>query len=299
MPASLTQASRDVLEAYRGHLESLQRKSPRTVENYANAARDFLAHLESSESPLEFRVGAVRAFLRRDARRLSPSTQALKVSALRHFLAWAEKRGTLSEALRNSLARELVRPKLPKKLPDVVDEEDLPLLRKHLERRPWREQLLFELLYGSGLRISEALNLPPKAWKRTKDGARVLLKGKGNKERLVPLPPQTAELLEREGRTIGKEGLWGAKASPQRLRTWVKDWALATPLSEQGQRLHPHKLRHSIATHLLRRGAQLPEIQKLLGHSRLTTTERYTHLQLDDLIRAYDNAFPLKKGKKL
>ena len=164
-----------------------------------------------------------------------------------------------------------------------------------------RDYCLAELLYGSGLRISEALDLNIG---RLGEGAAVRIRGKGGKERLVPLTSacQTSlhRWLEKRGE-VAKEGesalFVGARGGRLNRREAQR---IVTRLCEEAglpQSVSPHALRHSFATHLLEGGADLRSVQELMGHSRLSTTQRYTHLSLQHLMQVYDSAHPLAKKK--
>lgn len=275
------------LAEFARHLAHVRRRSPRTVAAYVDVVTRLLAN-RAPTSQLELAPGDVSAFLRDASRRLAPASQAQWASALKHFLNWGARQGYFPA----SLAREAVRPRVAKKLIAVVDEEDLPLLTKVIDARPPTERLLFELLYGSGLRISEAASFTRARVDLAAGTARVL--GKGRKERLVPLTAKAVALLAERPAAAAHvwEGLVPEKSIVRTLRSWVATWDRLCALDERTGKLHPHKLRHSLATHLLRRGAKLPEIQRLLGHASLSTTERYTHLDVDDLLRIYDKSFP-------
>lgn len=256
------------------------------MEAYVDVVARLLADSDPAEA-LALEAGHVGNFLREASRRLAASSQAQWASALKSFLTWTARQGWVP----HTLAREVTRPRVGKKLVAVVDEEDLPLLLKVLETRPAPERLLFELLYGSGLRISEAASLGRDQVDLKSATARI--RGKGRKERIVPLTRRAVQLIYESpaGPTIWT-GLVPAKSAVRTLRAWVDGWDRRCALDERTGKLHPHKLRHSLATHLLRRGAKLPEIQRLLGHSALSTTERYTHLDVEDLLRIYDRSFP-------
>ncbi len=275
-------SSAPIVKSFANYLQLQRRKSLRTVERYSEILNAFFAFLGEPKAPTQaIQEDSLRAYCR-SLKKLSPATQAQAVSALKTFLRWAEN----EKLVPAHLDRFLVRPKVPKKVIRIVEEEDLSLLVKTLETRPKPEKLLFELLYGSGLRISEAAQIQFKDYS-ARQGL-LCVHGKGKKERSVPLTHRACELLQ-ENDILDN---WPRKAKA--LRAWVKIWQKLCPL--EGESLHPHKLRHSIASHLLRRGAKLPHIQKLLGHERLGTTERYTHLNTEDLVKAYDKAFPkLKK----
>jgi integrase/recombinase XerC len=235
----------------------------------------------------------IRNHLREASQELNASSQAQKVSALRCFLTYLTNEKLCSQ----ECLRPLERPRTPKKLIEVLPEDTLKFLQNILqEKRPAEEVLLFELLYGSGLRISEAASLRWKQFPQNnteKHSLEVL--GKGRKRRVVPLTSSAIKAAQSfRGSSSPEDAVFPHNI--RSLRRWVENWALLIPESEL--RLHPHLLRHSIASHLLRRGAHLPEIQRLLGHSKLSTTERYTHLNVDDLIRIYDQSFAKAKAPK-
>lgn len=211
------------------------------------------------------------------------------VSALKSFLEWLGRNGYPVAA---TAAASITRPRVPRNLIHVIDEEDLRALVRFLNERPLTERVLFGLLYGSGLRISEAAGLRWEDMRLAQAECRV--EGKGGKQRSIPLTPATVrdlkKLKDSSASATAKSEIWGKPVSVRELRRWVEKWDAGLMLPE-GHHLHPHKLRHSLATHLLNRGASLPRIRKLLGHARLTTTERYTHLSLEDLLKAYDKAF--------
>lgn len=276
-----------IVKDYAEYLRLQQKRSANTVLAYTEIAGRLLQFSGTAPSLRKvLDAETLSAFFRQSSRQLSASSQALWVSACRNFLRWLAEKGEIEAGLESTLYR----PKLARKLTTVFDEEDLPLLLKCLEERPFEERLLFELLYGSGLRISEALQLQYSQIDLAQGTFWVL--GKGNKKRFLPLSPGAQELLATP--KIKQGSIWSRAYSPRALRHWVEAWGKRAALADKAGRLHPHKLRHSIATHLLRRGARLPQIQKLLGHSQLSTTERYTHLSVEDLMRVYDLSFPTK-----
>jgi len=297
-PSEITAQLRKILDDYTRYLSFQKQRSPRTVEAYVHIASVFASsHLSFGPDPF-IEAGALRFFIRDISQKLSATSQAQWASALKNFILWLHEQ---FENIPRTLLREIQRPKIPKKLIQVFDEPDLKSLRKNLAVRPKQEQLLFELLYGSALRISEAHSLELKnvLWEENF----LIVRGKGKKTRKVPLTSKAVELLTYFSNSLNKsETIWG-KASVRVLKYWLLRWEkfflLPKTSSTNSPKLRPHRLRHSLATHLLRRGAKLPQIQKLLGHRSLSTTEKYTHLVQDDLIRAYDLAFPqLKKKKK-
>jgi len=291
MDPSLSPTSQ-IVKDFEDYLKLQRRKSLRTCEAYTDVARRFLNSLGELSAPALWQgveIDSIRSFFREARKKLSASSQAQWSSALKSFLAWAASRGYL----RKDLDKCISRPQVPRPLIEIFSEEDLPLLVKTLATRPPEEQLLFELLYGSGLRISEAHSLELKNLRPTQKILKIM--GKGKKERFVPLTPQALRLL---ASFKGQSSPWPNSLSVRKMRSWVDRWGKHSLLGDGNGHLHPHKLRHSIASHLLRRGAKLPQIQKLLGHERLSTTERYTHLSAEDLMRIYDQSFPKKLRKE-
>ncbi len=272
-----------LLTHFARYLKLQLHRSPRTVAAYVDVAGRYLASYR-------FETGSIRMFLREAAPGLAPSSQAQWASAMKNFLNWILREK--NHPIDPKLLKEISRPRVAKKLIQIIDEEDLPLLLKTLETRPLTEKLLFELLMGSGLRISEAQGLRWDQIDLIQSEARVL--GKGAKIRRTPLTTQACLILHQLKPTRNSErpSIWPKQESVRTLRRWVENWGKFSLLNERTGNLHPHKLRHSLASHLLRRGARLPQIQKLLGHSHLSTTERYTHLNPEDMLRIYDLCFP-------
>ncbi len=245
-------------------------------------------------------IYALRGWLGQLARTHAPSSVARKIAAVRTWMRWLHKRGHLAKNPASELATPKVRRPMPTFLSvDAASEvmeapkDDVPGLR---------DRALLELLYGSGLRVSEAagLNLADVEL----GGARVRVVGKGNKERVVPLGSKClaalrAYLAVRDELGPAKE-LRALFLSPRGRRLGVR--AIQEKVHTYGALgagradLHPHALRHTFATHLLDGGADLRAIQELLGHSSLSTTQRYTHVSTDHLLKAYDGAHPLAKA---
>ncbi|HUJ29685.1 MAG TPA: tyrosine-type recombinase/integrase, partial [Candidatus Acidoferrum sp.] len=195
--------------------------------------------------------------------------------------------------------RLLRTPRAPKKLPDVMTTEQANALLDgvaagKLERpHPARDLAILELLYGSGIRVSELVGLNLDDIDRTERWLRV--RGKGRKERQVPFGGKAADALERylEERTSRENALFlnhrGGRLTDRGVRGIIKLYAT---LIAGDSSLHPHSFRHAFATHLLGDGADLRSIQELLGHARLSTTQKYTQVSLTDLMATYDKAHP-------
>ena len=197
-------------------------------------------------------------------------------------------------------ARVLRTPKIPKTLPQVMSIEQTNALvdgvaADNLERpHPARDVAILELLYGCGLRVSELVGLSLEDLDQTERWLRV--RGKGRKERQVPYGGKAAAALERYLAVRGasrETALFlnhrGGRLTDRGVRGIVKLYAT---LIAGDSSIHPHSFRHAFATHLLSDGADLRAIQELLGHSRLSTTQKYTQVSLTDLMAVYDRAHP-------
>lgn len=295
----MDQDSRD-LKAYLAYLGEIKKFSPHTVRAYAGDIRQFLAFLADNRLPAD-KAGA-RAFLAWVfARSRNKATAARKIYAVRSFYAYRQRRGTLE---RNPL-EGLSAPKQERRLPRVLGEEELAAFLDGLPEASFlelRNKALFEFLYATGLRVSELTGLRAGDLSLRDRLARVL--GKGRKERIVPFHDHAAALLERYLRRLRAEfpdagdlvfvNRRGGPLTPRSVERILK--AAFCLLSRSRADIHPHLLRHSFATHLLRRGANLRAIQELLGHSSLATTQKYTTLDLGDLMRAYRRFHPRDGG---
>jgi integrase/recombinase XerD len=226
----------------------------------------------------------------RRAEGLAPASQMRLLSALRGFYRFllAERRGPERDPTR--LAGKV---HLWKRLPEVLAPEECRALLDAPPESGWkglRDRALLALLYGSGLRVSEACGLRLGDLSLDMDPAILRVLGKGGKERLVPCGGEALRRLQQwidEGRASrGPETqvvLLSQRGRPlERSRAWglVRDWAREAGISK---RVHPHTLRHSCATHLLAGGGDLRMVQEFLGHADLRTTERYTHVEVDEL----------------
>jgi integrase/recombinase XerC len=225
-----------------------------------------------------------------------------KLAAVRSLFKFMLREG----AIEANIARLARTPKAPKKLPEVMTAEQTGQLldgvaANQLDRpHPARDRAIFELLYGCGVRVSELAGLDLDDLDRSENWIRV--RGKGRKERQVPLPGKAAEALDRylSERAIVREeravflNHRGSRLSSRGIHGIVKLYA--TVLNGDPS-IHPHSFRHAYATHLLADGADLRAIQELLGHARLSTTQKYTQVALTDLMAVYDKAHPKAKPR--
>src|SRR5690349_530238 len=329
---------------YLEYLRTVRNSSPHTVSNYGKDLRQFLIFLSPPRAtPPALRAvnhGMIREFVAHlHDHGLEKSSIARKLAALRSFFKYCVREGHLKE----SPARLVPTPKLPKRIPSVVSAEEMNGFLNHVagmvqgpvdgsivskklipkrEPRPVkksgpahteeglllrRDRALLELLYAAGLRVSEltGLNLLDVEQKE-----RILrVRGKGNKERIVPYGAKAQEALEKYW-PVREQLLKQTNGSNHNADTHTQ----AVFLNYAGRRLtqrsvgrivkkyvrlvnvnwdmHPHSMRHAFATHLLADGADLRAIQELLGHQSLSTTQRYTHASIRQLMDIYDKSHP-------
>jgi integrase/recombinase XerC len=276
--------------------------SPHTIEAYAADLRQFLEYLSPPETtppePAALDLLIIREWLAglyRD--QLAVVSIRRKLAAVRGLFRFMLREGVVPV----NVARLVRTPKAPQKLPEVMTAEQVNTLiddvaAGKLERPfPERDRAIFELLYGCGLRVSELAGLNLEDVDRSEGWLRV--RGKGRKERQVPLPGQAAAALERylTARPIVRDqhavflNHRGGRLTTRGIHTIVNLYA--TSLTSDPS-IHPHSFRHAYATHLLADGADLRAIQELLGHARLSTTQKYTQVSLTDLMAVYDKAHP-------
>jgi integrase/recombinase XerC len=297
----------DLTQSIARYLDSLRQAnaSPHTLRNYSADLSQFADYFSppDTDPPPPARIDSLqlREWLGSLYQRgLDPISIRRKLASVRSLFKFLLREGTIS-----TNAAKLVRtPKGAKRVPSVPTAEQTNTLVEGvaadtLDRpHPERDLLLFELLYGCGLRISElvGLNLTDfdiaERW--------ILVRGKGRKERQTPYGTKAAAALEKYLAVRPSLGLalflnhQGARLSDRGARGIVKLYA---QLLTGDSSLHPHSLRHAYATHLLADGADLRAIQELLGHARLSTTQKYTQVSLTDLMAVYDRAHPkARKG---
>ena len=260
---------------------------------------DFLSHHHGAAISINALSGAkisdFRSWLSRQAvNGASNTTRARALSSIKNFLNWMDKQGIAHNAAISTVRS----PKQPHKLPKALQEVQTFRLLDDMPTDDWvamRDRALFTLLYGCGLRIDEALSLNIDNLPR--DGfLRVV--GKGNKERQVPVLPEIEKAVDDYRaacpcpETPDRPLFLGKKEN--RLHQGVAQKAMRDLRKQLGlpETATPHALRHSFATHLLQNGANLREIQELLGHASLSTTQRYTDVNFEDLRKTYEKAHP-------
>ena len=297
MPGKLAQAIDDYLESL-----ARQNESPHTLRNYGADLRDFAAYFSPEEkappAPEDFNLPLLREWLAHlYDREQKPATIRRRLASLRGFFRFLSR----EHRIHSDPARLLRLPKMPKTLPESPNAETTNALVDGVATadfgrlHPKRDRLLFEILYGCGLRISEAVGLNLDDLDQSERWLRV--RGKGKKERQVPYGAKAADALNdwlAERRPAGHTAALflnhrGARITDRGARGIVQFYASYVAGDSS---IHPHTLRHAFATHLLTEGADLRAIQELLGHARLSTTQKYTRVALSDLMRVYDRAHP-------
>ena len=299
---------KELILGWQNWLRDERRYSPHTLDAYARDLALFINFLAENENGKKLSLNAlkniaprdIRAFLsERLSRHIEHSSAAREISTLRSFFKWLNRRGIMD----NTAISVISSPRRAKVLPKALDVDDTFKVLETVEKlasEKWqglRDVAILTILYGCGLRISEALSL------NVGDIGHndfLKIKGKGNKERLVPLLPVVKEKINayfaacpydiKPGEALFL-GARGERLSPRIVQRTLEKIRGILGLPDT---LTPHALRHSFATHLLAAGTDLRSIQELLGHASLNTTQRYTDVQIDKLQRDYQKADLLK-----
>lgn len=296
---------RDLLETFHHYLQHERDASPHTRKNYLADLRHF-AEFVREQYPTQPQQGPavlklvtqelIRAYVALLLQKHHPASVARKLASLRTFLHFWVRQG----AIPNNPAKDVATPKVPKRVPKFlsIDETvallDMPKGEGVLVQR---DKAMMEMMYSSGLRVSELVGLNVDDVDMKLGQVRVL--GKGRKERIVPVGTKACTALEHyvEKRTTiapaNAEALFcnrrGGRLTARSVERMMRKY-----LRQAGMNKHvtPHVLRHTFATHLLNQGADLRGIQELLGHASLSTTQKYTHVSLDQLMAVYDKSHP-------
>lgn len=291
-------------EEFLAHLQKRRGASEHTLRNYGLDLRAFAAYMRGT-APDQVTTVQIRAYLAHLSAKNSRATVARKLAALRSFYKWLAR----SQKVAQNIAVRIPLPKAEKRLPNVLSTAQMnALLAAPSGETPdgLRDRAILELLYSSGIRVSELTSLDILQIRfaaKARDGGSFVVVGKGNKERLVIFGPTARMALEAylairssvvtAGRLIDEAPLFlnrlGTRLTPRSVERMIVVFARSLGLPSG---VTPHTLRHSFASHLLANGADLRVIQELLGHSSLSTTQKYTHLNLKDILRDYDRAHP-------
>jgi integrase/recombinase XerC len=336
---------KQAIDSYLEYLVSVKNSSPHTISNYGKDLRQFVAFLTPPGMSLPalsaINHGIVREFVAHlHEQGLKKTSIARKLAALRSFFKYCVREGMLKE----SPARLVPTPKLPKRIPSILSAEEMNSFlnrlaemggslpkRKNKSKAEWspaealaqrneprfreeglllrRDRALLELLYAAGLRVSELTGLDLVDIEQKERMLRVT--GKGNKERIVPYGNKAQEALEKywplreqllqqtsggyasRTATPHSEAVFlnyaGRRLTQRSVGRIVKKYVRLVNMNWD---LHPHSMRHAFATHLLADGADLRAIQELLGHQSLSTTQKYTHASIRQLMDIYDKSHP-------
>lgn len=286
------------VEGFLKFLESEKNASEHTLKNYHIDLREFAATLDgrSVESSSYLDIRSFLAYLKQKG--YSKSSIARKLACIRSFFKYLAR----ENILKTNPAADISTPKREKRLPKFLDPDETIRLLEAPPKDTWeglRDRALLETLYGSGLRVSELVGL-------NKDdidffSGLVRVRGKGKKERIVPVGQIAVKTiqgyLEKKPPKIKEAGLkkpvfmnrLGSRLTDRSVRRMVIKYTRQAGISKT---ISPHTLRHSFATHMLDRGADLRSVQELLGHENLSTTQIYTHVTTKRLKEAYDAAHP-------
>ncbi len=280
------------LDKFFTYLEIEKNYSNHTILNYRVDLKEFDGFLgKTSLEALEY--PDLRRFLAQlKGRNLKPRTLARKLSSLRSFFKYLQR----EDIIRSNPAKLLVTPKLDKPLPHFMSEEESVQLieaPKGLKISSKRDKAIFEVLYSTGIRVSELVGLNVDDVDFIGNIIKVL--GKGKKERMVPVGDAALNSLKEylDDRPVRNKFIFvnknGTRLSDRSVRNIINKYILQEAMA---QHVTPHMFRHSFATHLLNHGADLRSVQELLGHVNLSTTQIYTHLTTEKLKKVYDQAHP-------
>jgi integrase/recombinase XerC len=287
---------------YLDALKHQRRLSPATLENYGRAIALLLDIQKGKAIDVLESHDIRRAVALLHAKGLSPRTLALVLSAWRGWFRWLAR----YHGLKTNPALGIRAPKAPRTLPKALSVESAQKLMEAQIPGPAgvRDRAMFELLYSSGLRLAELVALDAEGDGLDLREGEVTVTGKGSKTRTVPVGAKAREALRawievRAQVAAPREkalfvGARGRRISPAVVGTRLAAWSRASGI---GQRVHPHMLRHSFASHVLQSSQDLRAVQEMLGHSSISTTQIYTHLDFQALAKVYDAAHPRARKK--
>jgi integrase/recombinase XerC len=290
---------RSLLDAWLEHLEVSRNASPNTLKAYRIDCSEFLDLADRAGlDPLRLDRDGVQSYFAALHRRHSPATVARKLSAVRGLYRFWKRRGVVAANPWVGVRG----PKQAKRLPDFLPVDEAFVLMDapgDEDELAVRDGAILELLYGGGLRVAELVGLD--LLDLDLDAGQARVTGKGRKERIVPVGSKAIAALRRwldarpallpRGRA-SKALFLGRGGTRLTVRSVARRLDRAVTKAAITRRVHPHSLRHTFATHMLDGGADLRDIQELLGHARLSTTQRYTHVTLRRLQEVYDRAHP-------
>lgn len=297
----------ELLKQYADYLRHERDASVHTSKNYMADLYQFLGYLKKKHPSIaaggkstlaKVDQNVIRGYLSTLFGKNNPASIARKLASMRSFLKYWIKKGAIS----SNPAQEIATPKVPKQLPKFLTVDEINTLLQGpggQDILSLRDKAMMEVMYSSGLRVSELVGLDTDHVSLGDGVVKVL--GKGKKERVVPIgsKAQTAlgnylarreELLEKPGATkaifLNRQG---GRITPRSVERMVQKYLHTSGIQKE---VTPHVLRHSFATHMLNSGADLRGIQELLGHTSLSTTQKYTHISVDKLMDVYEKSHP-------
>ncbi len=306
------------IETYLDYLRYQRNVSPHTLRNYESDLHQFLSHLTAGPDGIERPAPeldqidnlTIREFLGALYHKNRKSSVARKLAAIRSFMKYLSRQ----QAIETNYAKSVSSPKQESRLPDFMTVDAVAEFIESPDAgsdKGKRDRAILELLYAAGLRVSELVGLDLGDIGMSEELVRVL--GKGRKERIVPFGRRAAESLDAYMQVRGnflKKRKSSGKGMPEGEAVFLNSrggrltarsvWDIVDHYIgrlAQKLRVHPHTLRHTFATHMLNAGADLRTIQELLGHESLSTTQKYTHVSVEQLVRVYQSCHP-RAGNK-
>ena len=298
--SGVAEQNQSALQGYLAYLNNERNYSPLTAENYARDVRRLFALAGSTPLP-DLKSHHIRRYISQlHGSGLGGRSLARVLSSWRGFYSYLMR----DHFCQSNPCAGLRAPKSPKALPHSLSPDEAVKLVEMQVQSPLdvRDKAMFELLYSSGLRLAELVNLDPVDLDLADASVRVT--GKGNKTRIVPLGShaisaltawlELREPIAKPDETALFVGKNGARISPRTVQLQLRNWGIKQGIASG---VHPHLLRHSFATHVLQSSGDLRAVQEMLGHASISTTQVYTHLDFQYLAKIYDGAHPRAKRK--
>lgn len=290
-----------LVEKFKTYLSAEKNVSEYTLINYEKDLTDLIVFLEQKKADLlNINKDILKSYLSAlYDKNYEKSSIARKLSAIRSFFRYLKREGLID----SNPSSFILTPKLPRKLPEFLNiREIVDLLDSKSDNTflDLRDKAILEMLYSTGMRVSEMTSLNMEDIDPI--GSTVKIRGKGKKERIVPVGSKATEALDKYERakseiklkpfTKGKPvflNRLGGRLTSRHVRRIIDKWIKQSSITKH---ISPHTIRHSFATHLLDNGADLRSVQELLGHANLSTTQRYLHVTTESLKRVYKGAHP-------
>ncbi len=290
------------IKDYKSYLKIERGLSLNSIVSYENdtlSLKNYILDNKIKESPIECTPDTVNSFIYNSSKKNSPRSQARKISGLKSFFKFLVFEGYL----KSSPMSNIESPKLGRKLPDILNVEEISQMISSIdikEKFGQRNKTIIEILYGTGIRVSELIELKISNIFFKENLIRVL--GKGDKERFVPIGLKAKksiidyinndrkyQKIEESSNDILILSRYGKKITRHMIFTLIKNISKKSGITKK---ISPHTFRHSFASHLLKNGADLRTIQLILGHENITTTEIYTHLDSKHLLNVMKKYHP-------